>query len=509
MDTQVVVVGAGPVGLMLAGELRLGGARVTVLERLAAPTTQSRASTLHARTMELLDQRGLLGVVGTPPNDRMGHFGGIPLDFSGQDTRYPGLWKVPQTRLEEVLAGWARGLGADILRDHEVQGLTEADDRVVVEFGGPGGAGTVRADFVVGCDGEESTVRRLAGFELAGTAATRELLRADVLGIEVPDRRFERFPNGLGIAATRNGVTRVMVHDAGRTAAARTTAPEFTEVAEAWARVVGEDIRAGTPIWVNAFGDANRQVTRYRMGRVLLAGDAAHQQMPVGGQALNLGLQDAANLGWKLALEVTGKAPAGLLDSYHKERHRVGQRVLANIAAQALVLLGGQEVEGFRAVLRELLGHPVVRRHLGNMISGVDVRYEPGTNPLVGAWMPQVELATGHGPNGTTELLRPARGVLLDLSLDPGRRAWLAGRVAGWTDRLDLVSASALPDAAGADTGSGDPLAGAATVLIRPDGYVAWAGGPGADPRPALGRWFGPQQTTVLGTPSRYPTKVV
>jgi oxygenase len=481
-DTQVIVVGAGPVGLMLAGELRLGGAEVTVLERLAAPTTESRASTLHARTMEVLDQRGLLERLGSPPNEAMGHFGGLPLDLSEQPSRFSGQWKVPQTQVEELLAEWAQGLGADIRRGHEVCALTMTDDQVMVGFEGPDGRAELTARYVVGCDGEDSSVRRLAGFEFPGKGATRELLRADVDGIEVPNRRFERFPNGLGIAARRgDGVTRVMVHDSSRTPGNRTAEPQFSEVVEAWANVVGEDIAGGRPVWVNAFDDASRQVTAYRQGRVLLAGDAAHQQMPVGGQALNLGLQDAANLGWKLAAEVTGRAPAGLLDSYHEERHPVGRRVLSNIEAQTLLLLGGPEVEAVRAVTGELLGHCVTRMHLGSMISGLDIRYGRGEHPLLGARLPHVEL--GAGP--VAALLRTGHGVLLDLSADQARLAWLKGAVDGWADRVDLVSATAP---------AGSPLDGLETLLVRPDGYVAWTEDQSADPRPALRRWFGAEE---------------
>jgi FADH2 O2-dependent halogenase len=483
VDTQVIIVGAGPVGLMLAGELRLGGAEVTVLERLAAPTNQSRASTLHARTMEAFDQRGLLESLGTPPNDGMGHFGGVPLDLSELPSRYPGQWKVPQTRVEELLAEWASGLGADIRRDHEVCSLTAANDRVKVEVAGPGGLASVTGEYLVGCDGEDSAVRRLASFDFPGTDAARELLRADVTGIEIPNRRFERFANGLAIASRRgDGVTRVMVHEFGRPAGGRTAEPGFAEVAEVWARVTGEDIGGGTPIWVNCFGDGSRQVSRYRQDRVLLAGDAAHRQMPVGGQALNLGLQDALNLGWKLAAQVTGDPPAGLLDTYHDERHPVGRRVLANIQAQTMLLLGGQEVEAARTVVGELLGHPIVRTHLGSMISGLDIRYGTGDHPLLGARMPHIGLVTESGPASTTALLRAARGVLLDLSADQSRRAWLDGATATSAGRVDLVSAVALPGA-GVD--------GLDTVLLRPDGYVAWTGDRGADPRPALNRWFG------------------
>jgi len=492
VDTQVIIVGAGPVGLMLAGELRLGGAEVTVLERLAAPTAESRASTLHARTMEAWDGRGLLEYLGTPPNDGIGHFGGVPLDLSGLLTRYPGQWKVPQTRVEELLAEWAASLGADIRREHEVCGLAAADDQVEVEVAGPGGRAMMTCGYLVGCDGENSAVRRLASFDFPGTDATRELLRADVTGIEVPNRRFERLPHGLAIASRRgDGVTRVMVHEFGRPTDGRTAEPGFAEVAETWARVTGEDIGGGTPIWVNSFGNSSRLVTEYRKDRVLLAGDAAHRQMPVGGQALNLGLQDALNLGWKLAAHVTGGAPAGLLDTYHDERHPVGRRVLSNIEAQTMLLLGGQEVEAVRTVVAELLGHSTTRTHLGSMISGLDIRYDLGDHPLLGVRIPHIDVYTGSGPSSTTALLRAARGVLLDLSADSGRRDWLQDATATWADRVDLVSAVAPP---------GTPVEGLDTVLLRPDGYVAWTGDRGADPRPALGRWFGIRaQASITG----------
>jgi 2-polyprenyl-6-methoxyphenol hydroxylase-like FAD-dependent oxidoreductase len=480
MDTQVIVVGAGPVGLMLAGELRLGGAEVVVVERQAAPTTESRASTLHARTMEIFDQRGLLAYVGTPPSQRMGHFGGIPLDLGALPTRYPGQWKVPQTRVEELLAEWAGGLGADIRRSHEVVGLTATGDGVRVRVAGPAGPLELTGAYLVGCDGEESTVRRLAGIAFPGMDATREFLRADVAGIEVPDRRFERLPNGLAIAARRrDGVTRVMVAEFVRPAA-RTAPATFEEVCKTWEGVTGEDISGGTPLWVNAFGNASRLAERYRDGRVLLAGDAAHLQMPAGGQAINLGIQDAVNLGWKLAAEVSGRAPEGLLDTYHDERHEVGRRVLHNIEAQSLLLLGDSYVEPARTVLAELIGYPEVRDLLAGMISGLDVRYESGAHPLVGARMPHVQLDTGSV--STTVLLRSGRGVLLDLSADSGRQAWLRDAMSEWAQRVDLAS-SASP--------SGDPVDGLDTVLLRPDGYVAWASSQSADPRPALRRWFG------------------
>ncbi|WP_245574050.1 FAD-dependent monooxygenase [Amycolatopsis nigrescens] len=474
---RVVVAGAGPVGLMLAGELRLGGAEVVVLERLATPTTESRASTVHARSMEILDQRGLLARLGTPPRELKGHFGGLPFDLSGQPTRYQGQWKIPQARLEALLTEWATGLGADIRREHQVSDVDERPDGVVVRADTPDGPVRYTAGYLVGCDGEDSTVRRLAGFAFPGTPATRELLRCDVTGVAVPDRRFERLPNGLAIAATRAGVTRVMVHEYGRAPAARATAPDFAEVAETWARVTGEDIRSGTPVWVNAFDDTARLVEGYRRGRVLLAGDAAHRQLPVGGQALNLGLQEAVNLGWKLAMTVAGRAPAGLLDSYHEERHPVARRVLASVGTQALLLFGGAELDPVRALLAELLEQ--APEHFGRTAGGLDIRYGDDVNPLTGARLPHVELGTGDGPSSSTSLLRTGRGVLLDLSGESGR---LAAAAAPWRERVDLVPAVPPP---------GSPVDGLATVLLRPDGHVAMAAGRDADPRPALRRWFG------------------
>jgi 2-polyprenyl-6-methoxyphenol hydroxylase-like FAD-dependent oxidoreductase len=480
MDTDVIVVGAGPVGLMLAGELRLGGARVIVLERLTEATTESRASTLHARTMEIFDQRGLLDQLGTPPSQNGGHFGGIPLDFGNLPTGYPGQWKVLQTRVEELLAAWATELGADIRRGHDVCGLELGDDRIRVHAGSPTGTVELTGRYLVGCDGEHSTVRGLAGVDFPGVEATNELLRADVVGIEVPDRRFERLPNGLAISSRRpDGVTRVMVSTFDRPVGQRVEPPSWEEITKVWELVTGEDIRHGTPIWRNAFDNTSRLVSRYLDDRVLLAGDAAHCQMPSGGQAINLGIQDAANLGWKLAAVATGRAPARLLDTYHDERHEVGRRVLSNIEAQGLLLLGGPEVDSTRAVLAELIRYPVVRDRLAAMISGIDVRYGDDPHPLVGARMPHIELDTEDGPTSTTELLRTGHGVLLDTAACAGRHDWLRGATAGW---VDLVAAA--PPSEGT-------LAGLETVLLRPDGYVAWVGDRYSDPRWQISRWFG------------------
>ncbi|MGW3834992.1 SDR family oxidoreductase [Streptomyces microflavus] len=509
-DTDVVVVGAGPVGLMLAGELRLGGADVIVLDRLGAPTTESRASTLHARTMEILDQRGLLDEIGTPLDEPMGHFGGLPLDLRLPGP-YPGQWKVPQTRTEAVLGAWAVRLGAEVRRGHRVTGLVQHPDRVTVEAAGPEGGAPVwiTAPYVVGCDGEESTVRRLAAVAFPGNDAERELIRADIAGIDIRGRRFERLPRGLAIAARRpDGVTRVMVHEFGRTP--RAAEASFADIVDAWHNVTGEDLSAGTPLWVNAFGDVSRQAERYRHGRVLLAGDAAHAQMPIGGQALNLGLQDAVNLGWKLAAAARGRAPARLLDSYHEERHEVGRQVLSNIRAQARLLLGGPEVTGLRAVIGELLPYEAVRARLAGMVSGLDIRYggsltdagRPGGGPHGSAgWrlppmtlnlrQPVVISAYGSESEGspvhTAALLRDARGVLLVTADEEERRELLTGVAGPFGRSVDAVTVFRPAGDPGGPEGLFD---GVDAVLVRPDGYVAWAGTSAAGLEGALATWF-------------------
>jgi oxygenase len=480
-ETDVLVVGAGPVGLLLAGELRLGGARVTVVDRLPAPTDQSRASQLNARTAELLDQRGVLERLGELGHERRGHFAGLPLDVGDVPSAHAGLWKIPQPRTEAALEAWCTDLGARLLRGHELRGLDAGPDRVDAEVEAGGRAVPFRARYVVGCDGEASTVRRLGGFDFPGRDATRELVRADVAGISIPDRRFNRLPGGLAIASRAGDVTRVMYHEFGRRTGPPAGPPDFVEVTAAWARITGEDIGHGRPVWIDAFGDASRQASQYRRGRLLVAGDAAHQQLPVGGQALNVGLQDAANLGWKLAAQVAGWAPAGLLDTYHAERHPAGARVQSVVDAQAQLLLGGHETGALRSVLGELLDLGAARRHLAELLSGTDVRYDVGANghPLVGARIPHWELATSARRCTTTALLRQGRGYLLSLAggAGSGRRPVAVAR--RWAPRVHVIRAR---PARSVEAGA---------VLVRPDGHVVWVDGGDAALGAALRRWFG------------------
>lgn len=388
-DTDVLIVGAGPAGLMLAGELRLGGARVTVLERLAEATDESRASVLHARTMELLHERGLLGPLGPPPNVGPGHFGGLRLDLAeAGDSPFAGLWKAPQTLVEQVLGEWAAGLGTTVLRGHTVTGLDDGPDGVRVEARGPGATTRVfHAGYAVGCDGMRSTVRDLTGFAFPGEDAGRELLRVDLTDIDIPDRRFERRPHGVANARRGpDGTTRLMMHAYGTDPRARVRPPDFAEVCALWARITGEDITGGRALWIDAFDDACRHVARYREGRVLLAGDAAHVQLPVGGQALNLALQEAIALGGRLAAVATGRARESLLDAYDAECHPAAARVLGNIRAQTLLLLGPPGLDPLRQLVGDLLELPATRRHLAAMVSGLDRPRQAGTD--IGAAAP-------------------------------------------------------------------------------------------------------------------------
>ncbi|WP_236654642.1 SDR family oxidoreductase [Streptacidiphilus anmyonensis] len=360
---------------MLAGELRRGGARVTVLETLAEPTSESRASVLHARTMEILHERGLLDPLGPPPSAGPGHFGGVRLDLAeAGDSAFAGLWKAPQARIEAVLGEWAAGLGATVLRERTVTAVRADADGVRVTAEGPDGTERLyRAGYLAGCDGGRSAVRSLAGFDFPGEAAGRELFRADVAGLAVPDRRFERHPNGVAIARRGpDGITRIMMHAYGTAPRPRTGPPSFAEVCEVWARITGEDVSGGRPVWLDAFDDAHRLVSGYRNGRVLLAGDAAHVQLPVGGQAMNLALQEAAALGGRLAAVATGRAPETLLDDYHAECHPAAARVLSNIRAQTRLLFGTPDLDPLRQLLRELMELPATRRHLAAMVSGLD-----------------------------------------------------------------------------------------------------------------------------------------
>jgi bifunctional hydroxylase/dehydrase len=480
--TDVIIVGAGPTGLMLAGELRLGGADVVVIEQLAEATGQSRGLGFTARAMEVFDQRGLLPRFGRLECSPLGHFGGVQFDYSILADGHFGARGIPQSQTEAVLEGWATELGTDLRRGWEFTGLTDHGDHVEVTVDTPGGARRLRAAYLVGCDGGHSRVRKAAGFDFPGMPATRGMFLADVVGCELRPRFLgEQLPNGMVMAAPLgDGVHRVIVCPHGAPAE-RTEPPTFTEVADAWELITGESIHHASADWVSFFTDATRQTSQYRRGRVLLAGDAAHIHLPAGGQGLSTGVQDAANLGWKLAATVGGWAPEDLLDTYHSERHPVGARLLMNTRTQGLVFLGGEESDPLRELFNELMTYDDLKRHLAGIVSGLDIHYEvgPGEHPLVGRRVPPRGLR--YAPSRTTtttEMLHAGSGALLDVA-DSARMREI---VAPWADRVTITTA--LPEVPGG-------CAGTAGILIRPDGYVAWAGDDFASLEAALHRWFG------------------
>ncbi|GGM05663.1 FAD-dependent monooxygenase [Micromonospora yangpuensis] len=472
-DPDVIIVGAGPVGLMLAGELRLGGVDCVVLERSKEPTDQSRALGFTARTIETFDQRGLLPRFGTVDTIPVGHFGGVPLDYREIEGGSYGAKGVPQSLTVAVLSDWTRELGVDVRRGWEVVGFTAGADGVEVEVDTPDGPRVLRAAYLVGCDGGRSTVRKRAGIGFPGYDARIEMSFAEVSGVRVrPRPNGERVPGGLVLAFQQGPeLFRVTYHERGVVPRRGDEPPTFAEVAAAWERLTGEDIRGGTPLWVGRFTDASRQAGEYRRGRVLLAGDAAHIHLPIGGQGMSAGVQDAVNLGWKLAAEIKGYAPAGLLDTYHTERHPVGARVILNTVAQRLLYLGDDQMLPLRELFAELMTQESVRAHLIGMVTGLDIRYDVGSgdHPLLGRRLPDRELV-GVEAGSTFGLLHPARGVLLDLA----GSATLCDAAGPWADRVDTVTARLAPD------GVAEQFDGVDALLVRPDGYVAWVGGPGA-----------------------------
>ncbi|WP_406277274.1 FAD-dependent monooxygenase [Streptomyces sp. NBC_00191] len=500
VDTDVIIVGAGPTGLMLAAELRLGGARVIVTEQLTRPTGQSRGLGFTARAMEVFDQRGLLPRFGqgeTLEISPMGHFGGVQFDYTTLEGAHFGARGIPQNQTEAVLEEWASQLGADIRRGWQFLELADGfldGDGVTVTVQTPGGVKRLSAAYLVGCDGGHSNVRKAAGFDFPGTSATRAMFLADVTGCRLRPRFLgERQPNGMVMAAPlAEGVDRIIVCPNGTPARGRDEMPvTFTEVADAWQHITGEDIHGGGAEWVSYFTDASRQASEYRRGRVLLAGDAAHIHLPAGGQGLSSGVQDAANLGWKLAAVIRGGAPNGLLDTYHGERHPVGRRLLMNTRAQGMVFLGGPESDPLRELFSELIEYDDVKRHLAGIVSGLDIRYDfgDGDHPLLGRRLPRRQLIGSEGEMSTTELLHPGRGVLLDLADDARIREAAAGR----HDRVSVTTAVPKP------VDGADPLAGTAALLIRPDGHVAWAGDELDGLTKALHRWFGPDSRDGSG----------
>ncbi|MEV0292209.1 FAD-dependent monooxygenase [Nocardia sp. NPDC050710] len=489
MDTtDVVIAGAGPTGLMLACELRLAGIAVTVVDGLPARTGESRAGGIHARTMEIFDQRGLLDRLlpqGRPI--QAGHFGGLPLDFADFDTRYPYTLAVLQSVIERELDSRAEELGAPVRWGAPVTGIRQDGDGVEVELGGPDGPRLIRASYLVGCDGGRSAVRKLAGIDFVGSDATMTGMLADVELADPPSEPFFGRRRGAGDFSAiqfQPGWYRLVVQRHDRVLE-RGTELSFDDFRANFAEIAGTDFGMHSPRWVSHYGDAARQADRYRVGRVFLAGDAAHIHYPAGGQGLNLGVQDAVNLGWKLAAAVRGTASEDLLDTYEAERYPIAARVLHNTRAQTALSRAGAHADALRDIMSDLIDMDPVRHRLGAMITALDIRYDTkGEHPLAGRRVPDVDLRTDDGDTRVCELLRAGKPVLLCRN---GIR-----HIAGWEDRVDIVEAHSRTDR-WTVPGVGD-IEVPAAVLIRSDGYAAWVTDQPGDEGliEALTTWIGP-----------------
>ena len=469
---DVIVAGAGPTGVMLAGELRLQGVHALVLDKDTEPTPVVRALGLHARSIEVLDQRGLLEpflALGKQYPLRGSFAGIIKPSPERLDTAHAYLLGILQPTVDRLLTEHAVELGVEIRRGCELAGLSQDDDGVTAELAD----GTqLRSRYLVGCDGGRSTVRKALGVAFPGEPTKVDTLigelelTASLETINALNTEVRKTQLRFGVMPLADGAYRVGAPADG-VAEDRTVPPTFEEFKRQLVATAGTDLGAHSPRWLSRFGDATRLAERYRSGRVLLAGDAAHVHPPVGGQGLNLGIQDAFNLGWKLAAEINGWAPEGLLDSYHTERHPVAAAVLDNTRAQMELLSLEPGAQAVRGLISELMDFDDVRRYLVEKITAIGIRYDFGEGPeLLGRRLRDVELKQGR----LYELMHAGRGLLLDQT---GRLS-----VAGWTDRVDhVVDVSEELDVP--------------AVLLRPDGHVAWIGDDQQDLRGRLNQWFG------------------
>jgi 2-polyprenyl-6-methoxyphenol hydroxylase-like FAD-dependent oxidoreductase len=493
-EHAVVIAGAGPTGLMLAGELALAGVDVAIVERRAnQDLAGSRAGGLQSRTIEVLDQRGIADrFLSQGQVAQVAGFAGVRLDISDFPTRHNyglGLW---QNHIERVLAGWVVELAVPIYRGCEVSGFVQDDTGVDVHLSD---GQSLRARYLVGCDGGRSLIRKAAGIEFPGWDPTTSSLIAEVEMTEKPQLGIHR--NAFGTHAfgkmqyeIRDG--EVVYKDGGPVGVmvtekhvGSTTEPTLHDLSEALIAACGTDYGVHSPTWISRFTDMTRQAATYRDRRVLLAGDAAHVHAPDGGQGLQMGLQDAVNLGWKLAQVVKRTSPESLLDTYHAERHPVAARVLRNTMAAVALRRPDERTKALRDTVSEFLGMDEPRRRFAAMMSGLDIHYDLGEgHPRLGRRMPDLDLVTANGPLRVFTLLHDARPVLLNLGKSGGFD------ITAWGDRVQLIDA--------AYVGTWElPVLGAVpaptAVLIRPDGYVAWVGDLTqlglAD---ALTTWFGP-----------------
>jgi 3-(3-hydroxy-phenyl)propionate hydroxylase len=482
-EHAVVIAGGGPTGLMLAGELALAGIDVAIVERRASQELAgSRAGGLHARTIEVLDQRGIADrFLSEGQVAQVAGFAWIPLDISDFPTRHPYGLALWQNQIERILASWVGELAVPIYRGREVTGFAQDDSRVDVELSD---GQSLRADYLAACDGGGSLIRKAAGIEFPGWDPTTSNLIAEVEMAEEPEWGLRRDALGIhGLSRLEDGgPVRVLVTEQH---VGRTGEPTLRDLSKELIAVYGTDFGPHSPTWISRFTDMARQAASYRTGRVLLAGDAAHVHYPAGGQGLNIGVQDAVNLGWKLAQVVKGTTPEGLLDTYHAERHPVAARVLRNTLAQVALLRTDDRTNALRETMSELLGMDEPRKRVAAMMSGLDVHYDLGKgHPLLRRRMPDLDLVTAKGPLRVFTLLHDAQAVLLNLG-EPG-----GFDSTPWANRLQSIDAEY--DGEWELPALGE-VAAPSAVLIRPDGYVAWVGEQTeAGLADVLATWFGP-----------------
>jgi 2-polyprenyl-6-methoxyphenol hydroxylase-like FAD-dependent oxidoreductase len=505
-EHAVVIAGGGPTGLMLAGELALAGVDVAIVERRASQDLPgSRAGGLQSRTIEVLDQRGIADrFLAEGQKAQVTAFAPAHLDISDFPTRHPYGLALWQKHIERILAGWVGELPVTFYRGREVTGFTQDDTGVDIAVSD---GQSLRAQYLVGCDGGRSVVRKAAGIDFPGWDPTTSSLLAQVEMTEEPETGIRRTPTGthaIGkveyeikdgqVVYAKGGTVGVMLTEP----QIGTSEPTLRDLSEGLIAVYGTDYGIHSPTFISRFTDMTRQAATYRDRRILLAGDAAHVHSPVGGQGLNIGVQDAVNLGWKLAQVVKRTSPESLLDTYHAERHPIGARVLRNTMAQVALMRTDDRTEALRDTVSELLSMDEPRKRFAAMMSGLGIHYDLGPgHPLLGRRMPDLDLVTANGPLRVFTLLHDARPVLLNLG-EPG-----GFDIAPWADRIQLIDAEfngkwELP-AIGAVTA---PTA----VLIRPDGYVAWVGDQTkVGLVDALTTWFGPPNPALQPARSIVP----